>query len=259
MRKVLLLSILCFFSVYSSKNLFAQNGACVPSIGIDCGTAPNFIDSVVTSFATSNFSNIGTDCNTQDQNYNDYENHLAIESPGGSFNLHVGLNPSFPAFLGVWIDWNNDLNFGSGEQVFLSSGQITTTNITVNVPISAVSDTLILRVRCASISPGPCDSVSTGETEDYRLLVLDPTGIGSSFFNEDWTIYPNPANDVLTVDLGKTSGSPEISVIDLLGNVLRSEIINNGKTVLDLSALPHGMYFVRVNVNGKSSVKKFVH
>lgn len=255
MKNLLLFLLpLCF-----SQQLIAQNGACIPPVGIDCVTAPNYIDSVVTTFAFSNFSNVGTDCNTQDQNYYDYYNRIASENAGGSFNLHVGLNPAHPSYIAVWIDWNDDLTFSAGEQVYFPPGLITTMNVTVNVPMTAVSDTLILRVRSASTSPNPCDSVAAGETEDYRLIVIEPNGIAPSFSEESWTIYPNPANDFLTVDLGENSGKTEIAVIDLLGNVVVSQSINTGKTTFDLSEFAQGVYFVRVNSGGNSFVKKFVH
>ena len=220
-------------------------------------SAPNYIDTAVTIFAATNFTNSGTDCNTQDQNYADYQNKIAGEMAGGSFNLHVGLNHSLPAYLAVWVDWNDDLTFSSGEQVFFPSGLTVMENIAVNVPLTAVNDTLIMRIRCGpSSSMGPCDSIGAGETEDYRLIVLDPTGINNVSATSEWSISPNPAGDFLFVEMENTPA--EISVYDLTGKEVVKTFSANGKTKIDVSGLPHGMYFVRVNANGKSSVKKFV-
>jgi hypothetical protein len=171
----------------------------------------------------------------------------------------VGLNQSLPAYLGVWVDWNNDLSFGNGELVYLSASPLTTTNIAVSVPLTAVSDTLILRIRSGNISMGPCDSITAGETEDYRLIVLDPTGVLQAVSANDWTIYPNPANEFLTVDLGEISGTAKILVTDVLGNLVSAQVTSDRKNRIDLSGLPRGVYFVSVNGNGKSAVKKFVH
>lgn len=242
---------------FSSFTLFAQNGTCIPSIGVDCVTIPNFIDSVSTTFAVMNFTNNGTDCNTQDQNYADYQNKIAGEQAGGSFNLHVGLNHSLPAYLAIWVDWNDDLTFSSGEQIFLPSGLTVMENIVVNVPLTATTDTVIMRIRCSPVSSiGACDSVGAGETEDYRLIVLDPTGIAAA---EDftWNISPNPAEDLLVIEVEKEFA--EIVIFDVLGNEVLRMISDNGKSQIDISALPRGAYFVRVSVGGKSSVRKFVH
>ena len=231
----------------------AQNGTCIPSIGVDCVTIPDYIDSASTSFAAANFTNNGTDCNTQDQDYQDYANKIAAENPGGSFNLDVGLNHSLPAYLGVWIDWNDDLTFGSGEQVYLSSAPITMQHIVVNVPATAVQDTLIMRLRCGPVPMGACDSLGSGETEDYRLIVLDPLGINAAPENFTWNILQDEL--FISVNVNATA---EISVFDLTGKEVARTFSENGNSQIGISALPRGMYFVRVNVNGKSSVKKFI-
>jgi hypothetical protein len=244
-------ALLFLLAVLLLGQLSAQNGTCIPSIGVDCVTIPDYIDSAATSFAVTNFTNNGTDCNTQDQDYQDYANKIASEYAGGSFNLHVGLNHSLPAYLGVWVDWNQDLVFGSGEQVYLSSSPTVMQNIAVNVPLTASPDTLILRIRCGPVQMGPCDSIASGETEDYRLIVLDPSGI-NSFSENAWTI----SQDENSVSV---NGNPqaEISVYDITGNELFH--VKNGNPRIDISAWPRGMYFVRMSAGGKTSVKKFVH
>lgn len=254
-KRLLSFAIFSFFT----PQLFAQAAVCIPPIGLDCVTAPKYIDSVFTTNAIVNFSNLGTNCNTQDQNYADYPNKIASESAGGSFTVHIGVNVVAVVYIGVWIDWNNDLVFGNGEQVYLSSGIPTSVNVTVNVPPTATLDTLVFRIRSGTTLPGACDSIDAGETEDYRLIVLDPNGINSFLTNDSWKIFPNPANDFLNVDLGENLGETEISIIDLLGNIVSFEIIDNGKGVVDLSALPHGMYFVRINSGGEDGLKRFVH
>jgi hypothetical protein len=104
---------------------------------------------------------------------------------------------------------------------------------------------------------GPCDSIGAGETEDYRLIVLDPTGINAVSENSQWSISPNPAEDFLLIEMGNESA--EIFIYDLLGNEILKTVSENGRSEIDISALAHGAYFARVNVNGRSSVKKFVH
>ncbi len=254
-----LLSLAIISLLFLTQRLFAQAAVCVPSIGLDCVTAPKYIDSVFTTNAITNFSNLGTNCNTQDQNYADYPNKIASESAGGSFVVHIGVNVVSVVYIGVWIDWNNDLVFGNGEQVYLSSGIPTSVDVTVNVPPTATLDTLVFRIRSGTTLPGACDSIDAGETEDYRLIVLDPNGINSSLANDSWKIYPNPANDFLNVDLGNNYEQAEISIVDLLGNVVNSKFISSEKGVIYLTSLPHGMYFVRINSGGKISQKRFVH
>lgn len=250
--------LLFLLAILLTVRTSAQNGTCLPPVGVDCVTIPDYIDSAATTYAAANFTNNGTDCNAQDQDYQDYANKIAGEYAGGSFNLHIGLNHAVPAYLGVWVDWNQDLIFGSGEQVYLSPAPVVMQNIAVNVPLTAVQDTLIMRIRCGPVSMGPCDSLGSGETEDYRLIVLDAaSGINNAAENFTWNIYPDPANDFLFVEMENTPA--EISVFDLAGKEVAKAFVESGKGKINVSGLPRGMYFVRVNANGSSSVKKFVH
>ena len=61
----------------------------------------------------------------------------------------------------------------------------------------------------------------------------------------EWLIiYPNPVTNRLTVE---TSGSDEEVVLyDVLGRVVQRTRLVAGKASLDLSALPAGVYVVRV-------------
>jgi hypothetical protein len=251
-------TILAAFFVFLFTPVFAQNSPCVPPVGNDCVTQPNFIDSVMVSYAVTNFSNNGTDCNTQDNNYADYQNKIASEALGDSFRLHIRLNGSFPAYLGVWIDWNNDLAFSNGEQVYLSSNTLVVKNVLVNVPGNAAIDTVIMRIRSMSFAGGPCDSVTSGETEDYRLILFDVTAVpGISLSDEDWSIGPNPSGQVLHLFLDHKYEIP-VWFFNAFGQMVWSGHVKSGQHDIDVSFLPAGIYFVRLEVNGQTSVKKFI-
>jgi hypothetical protein len=60
------------------------------------------------------------------------------------------------------------------------------------------------------------------------------------------TVYPNPANEVITLDLPEVINKYEVRIIDLSGRVLFSEIRGEEKPVLDVTQLPKGLYIVQV-------------
>ncbi|MCF8372446.1 MAG: SBBP repeat-containing protein [Bacteroidales bacterium] len=65
-------------------------------------------------------------------------------------------------------------------------------------------------------------------------------------------IYPNPANDILYIDLGNSLGSGKIELINTSGQVLMvKEIGNQTKLEFDLRHLPAGEYFIRLIVEEK--------
>lgn len=67
-------------------------------------------------------------------------------------------------------------------------------------------------------------------------------------------IYPNPANDHLFISHDLKSGM--ISIIDLAGQVVVKEMINNRST-LQLN-LPSGIYLVKIDSNNSSAIQKLV-
>ena len=80
--------------------------------------------------------------------------------------------------------------------------------------------------------------------------------------NEVWTvgfeeqisylaIYPNPVNDVLTIDGNYTSAT----IYDVFGKVVLTTDYQN---TINVSALSNGIYFININTNNAITVKKII-
>ncbi|MFG6685085.1 T9SS type A sorting domain-containing protein [Mariniflexile sp. HNIBRBA6329] len=71
-------------------------------------------------------------------------------------------------------------------------------------------------------------------------------------------IYPNPSNDVVYLDLVDANNVPEknaeisASLYDMLGFEKEKVKIKDNKAVIDVSALPSGLYVLRLNINGET-------
>ncbi|MEO8148499.1 MAG: T9SS type A sorting domain-containing protein, partial [Bacteroidia bacterium] len=95
---------------------------------------------------------------------------------------------------------------------------------------------------------------------NYRLddaIVADVEHTG------DISLYPNPANDQLTISLTSDANqTSRISIIDMLGHTAlstESELSEgDNKVDIDLSALQNGVYFVQVICNGEKTIQKLV-
>jgi hypothetical protein len=72
-------------------------------------------------------------------------------------------------------------------------------------------------------------------------------------------LYPNPANDVITISTCSAS-STTITVFDLAGNevINQSAKSSNGSHQIEVKNLANGVYFIKVNADNKSSISKFV-
>lgn len=75
------------------------------------------------------------------------------------------------------------------------------------------------------------------------------------------SLYPNPCNDFITIDLNENSGSTIIAVYDLNGRVVISpqEIINtNEGFTLETSRLNKGIYRIEIITEGTTRSKQFI-
>ena len=71
-------------------------------------------------------------------------------------------------------------------------------------------------------------------------------------------LYPNPVKDKITIE---TSGIPtqcQLSIVDVRGNQINTRNFCEPKLHIDVSALPHGVYFVRLTGERTVLVGKFV-
>ena len=103
-------------------------------------------------------------------------------------------------------------------------------------------DTLVMKGETADMfiakhGVNSCSTLSVSEVQQSKTLA----------------IYPNPAFSTLTIEFTETIKS--VVVMNAMGQVVMSKNGLSKKTILDVSALNNGMYFVRIN---GMQMKKFV-
>lgn len=70
-------------------------------------------------------------------------------------------------------------------------------------------------------------------------------------------VYPNPANGVVNVKVESPSAVYSLDVFNTVGEKVASQKNNQAaNAILNLNALPKGIYFVRLSTNGSTAVKK---
>ncbi len=87
-------------------------------------------------------------------------------------------------------------------------------------------------------------------------------GVGINEQNHTYmSIFPNPANNSLSVDLGSYQDVNEITLINTLGQIVQSNRINSSIRIrqFDVSTLTNGLYFINIAlVNGNFLTAKFL-
>lgn len=83
--------------------------------------------------------------------------------------------------------------------------------------------------------------------------IFDPTAVGELVAESSIAIYPNPANNNITVTLDQ---SAQLNIVSITGQVLHSNTYSRGAQTIDISHLPAGMYILTaVTDDGKSQAK----
>ncbi len=90
------------------------------------------------------------------------------------------------------------------------------------------------------------------------------SGITNIPVEQNILAYPNPASDVLTIDLGALNEEPlSISLTDIMGQLVYA-VKPSGSTTdkqiysINTGNFPNGVYFITVNTKGKTSCQKIV-
>jgi len=77
----------------------------------------------------------------------------------------------------------------------------------------------------------------------------------------DFSVYPNPFNNLITMDLKQVSYRiNSVTITDLLGKTILTEIPKSSESKLSLSTgeLSGGVYFVRLNTSAGTMTKKII-
>ncbi|MDA3893511.1 MAG: carbohydrate-binding protein [Salinivirgaceae bacterium] len=70
------------------------------------------------------------------------------------------------------------------------------------------------------------------------------------------SMYPNPANNMLTVNVGILTGKSQLSIYSISGALVLSREISSSETTLDISGLDAGMYIVKAGEFAKRLIKQ---
>ncbi|MBL4625112.1 MAG: zinc-dependent metalloprotease [Flavobacteriales bacterium] len=86
----------------------------------------------------------------------------------------------------------------------------------------------------------------------------DVNGLIEEFALSGIELYPNPANEYLTVDLGVNEGIKTMVVMDMTGKIVQSHKVSSSKLQLDIHQLSSGVYYVNLGSETQQGYYKFV-
>jgi hypothetical protein len=103
---------------------------------------------------------------------------------------------------------------------------------------------------------------ATGATSN-NLIFIDTFSVTNNLSNDnfstiDFSVYPNPANDVVNVSNSSNAIISTIEMTDLNGRVVKNVTLNATEGQINISDLSTGVYMMNVTSDQGSSIKKVV-
>ncbi len=82
----------------------------------------------------------------------------------------------------------------------------------------------------------------------------------------DFEVYPNPCKEKLTLrdlrletrDLKLETRDLKLEIIDIKGRLMKSKELNGHENTIDVSDLPEGVYFVKLQVEEAVGVRRII-
>ncbi|MDD3688051.1 MAG: T9SS type A sorting domain-containing protein [Bacteroidales bacterium] len=134
---------------------------------------------------------------------------------------------------------DDDVTVGGGDYAFVAASEYTYFEVELNY--DGDPDTLTLVFSSGSIEGSRLllDNISF----DFEVNVADQNA-------NKFTVYPNPANDILFVSFNQQSNST-LQITDISGRLLKEEDCNaHAQTKIDCSDLVPGIYFISDKTTG---------
>jgi hypothetical protein len=202
---------------------------------------------------------------------------LYADSTYDLFLYHViKNNVQQDARVTLFIDFNNNHQYDVPlERVW--TGFTNSTNVTitssVHIPADAVLNALTGMRVILNNNVGPnipsdeaCGPYTSGETEDYAVIILDKNATNVPGVGElaEVSLYPNPTSGRVTMQLNgsKDIKKLRISVSSITGQqIIVKEFTPTSKeftTELDLSDRARGIYFIEIASDNDRLIRKLI-
>ena len=100
--------------------------------------------------------------------------------------------------------------------------------------------------------------VEEGALIDDWVINGTSLSVNNPELQSSFAVYPNPSNEIFNLTWTE-QGAAAIVIYDYTGKlILKKTQITDGKYTLNLNGFSKGLYFAKINVNGKQATKKII-
>jgi hypothetical protein len=189
----------------------------------------------------------------------------AASTPGTYTLVAMDMNNGCTSATFSIVDDNQDYPIISSSGIFCFNGSGFAVISPTVIPASAVQFSWISPVSgtvsgaqsgtLITNSPGiysiTVTNTSNGCSSTAQLTVDICAGLSKKVLAEDLSFFPNPTNGIFTISLIGAIMNNTMEITNVLGVVIKKQILTSEKNLIDITSQPAGVYFVRMSGNGK--------
>jgi len=95
--------------------------------------------------------------------------------------------------------------------------------------------------------------------DDFKLTsTLSSPTLLKSIEDASIKIYPNPANNIFSVEIPKNINAQKINFLNISGKIIKSVYKPSDKTIINVCNIPKGIYFINIYSTKKLYSKKII-
>lgn len=180
-----------------------------------------------------------------------YENQLVV--------LNLSTNPNL-TFLACYENQISTLDFSSHSSlgtIFCRDNQLTSLNVAngnnANIPSGLFAATNNPNLTCITVDDVAYSNANWTNIDTQTSFSTNCT-VGVNDYNlENISIYPNPVNDILTIELAE--GLEKVEVYSLHGQ----KLLKSTESTINVAQFSTGMYLLKVlSTSGNIGFKRFI-
>jgi len=159
----------------------------------------------------------------------------------------------------VWIDFNSDGDFtDAGELVFAANNKKGIASGSMVIPSTASGQTRMRVSMKYGGAPTSCEVFTYGEVEDYTVSFGNAPAITAIVQDFNLELYPNPAKDLLNIQLSGNIEKANIKIYNALGMIIDDFDVDKNTLTVNISNYARGIYYIGADNGSKTTLKKFI-
>ena len=213
------------------------------------GTAGNYAPAIISANSTSAASKFSVGVNADVKQNGTTGINLNDTQPLVNATWHVASSATANINVDIETRWSAAMEVNSFDRTKAYLSHYTNGNWDATASASATAVGSMYGIK------------RTGVTSFSPFAVFDEntsTSVNNIYAENDISIFPNPASDALTITFDGNTTGISAGIYNTTGQLLSTTAITGNTTVINVSALPAGVYYIRIGGATGYGIDKFI-